>query len=84
MLISLKDNNRSVFYEKNYFICISDNNAYNSGGIIDILDATAIQSYIAGNEGLDKIQLRNADVTGDGEINVSDATMIQKYIADML
>lgn len=55
-----------------------------TGGIIDIIDATGIQSYIAGLEEFDKIQIRNADVTGDGKIDVDDATMIQKYLADML
>lgn len=55
-----------------------------TGGIIDIIDATGIQSYIAGLEEFDKIQIRNADVTGDGKIDVADVTMLQKYIADML
>lgn len=55
-----------------------------TGGIIDIIDATAIQSYLAGLEEFDELQVRNADATGDGEVNVADATMIQKYIADIL
>lgn len=60
------------------------NASMGTGGIIDIIDATAIQSYMAGLEEFDKIQIRNADVTGDGKIDVADVTMLQKYIADML
>lgn len=63
---------------------VVSNVSMGTGGIIDILDATAIQSYIAGIEELDKIQIRNADVTGDRKIDVADVTMLQKYIADML
>lgn len=70
-------------------VCVSydlviGNVSMGTGGIIDIIDATAIQSYVAGIEEFDKLKIRNADVTGDGKIDVADVTMLQKYIADLI
>lgn len=63
---------------------VISNVSMGTGGIIDIIDVTAIQSYVAGLEEFDKIQIRNADATGDGKIDVADVTTLQKYIADIL
>ena len=63
---------------------VINNVSMGTGGIMDIIDVTAIQSYVAGLEEFDKLQIRNAEITGDGKIDVADVTMLQKYIADML
>lgn len=53
-------------------------------GSVNINDVTAIQSYSAGMENFDKLQIRNADVNFDGKIDIDDATRIQKHIAGLI
>lgn len=54
----------------------------NSDGIVSVSDATAVQSYVAGNT--KKIGNRIlADTNGDGVISVTDATAVQKKTALM-
>lgn len=62
------------------FGCFAIGDADASGGVY-VDDVTAIQSYVAGTEVFDNLQMRNADVNFDGTIDVSDATMVQKYLA---
>ena len=53
-------------------------------GIVDIRDATLIQSYAASIKSLSDYQLSIADVNGDGTVNVSDATQIQRILAEIV
>lgn len=52
-------------------------------GAVDIMDVTAIQSYIAGEIQLTEEALINADVCYDREINENDVIILQKYISGM-
>lgn len=63
---------------------VVNNVSMGTGGVIDVLDVTAIQSYLAGLEEFDKLKIRNSDVSADGKIDVIDVTTLQKYIADIL
>lgn len=49
-------------------------------GIVNIRDATLIQSYAASIKSLSDYQLSIADVNGDGVVNVTDATQIQRIL----
>ena len=53
-------------------------------GVLDIRDATLIQSYAASIKELSDYQLSLADVNGDGTVNVSDATQIQRILAEIV
>lgn len=56
----------------------------NNDGIINVMDVTALQMYIAGMVTLDdKINLR-ADVNFDGTISINDVTTIQNYTAGVM
>lgn len=56
----------------------------NNDGIINVMDVTALQMYIAGMLTLDdKINLR-ADVNFDGTISINDVTTIQNYTAGVM
>ena len=55
----------------------------NLDGVIDIIDATTVQKYLAGLITLDDTALENADADGDGSIDIGDVTAIQKYIAKL-
>ena len=52
-------------------------------GTVTILDATAIQRYLANLEELSAEQLKMADTDGDGDVTIIDATYIQRYLAGM-
>ena len=52
-------------------------------GTVTILDATAIQRYLANLEELSAEQLKMADTDGDGAVTIIDATYIQRYLAGM-
>lgn len=56
----------------------------NSDGEINIKDATAIQSYLAGLTNLTDFEKPAADIDGNGEINVIDATTLQKKLANII
>ena len=53
----------------------------NDDGVVNIIDATFIQKYIAGIDSFTENQQIYADVNRDGLINIIDATSIQKYCA---
>ena len=55
----------------------------NCDGVINILDATLIQRYLAELDDLNGRQLALADPSGDGSINIADATLIQMNIAEI-
>lgn len=55
----------------------------NCDGKVDIMDATAIQKYIAGLATLSDEGYAVADVDGSEIVNVMDATAIQKYLVGM-
>lgn len=52
-------------------------------GKVNIIDATAIQKYLAGSIEFSEVRKLNADVNGDGKISITDATTVQKIIAGM-
>ena len=52
-------------------------------GSVTILDATAIQRYLADLTQLSGEQLAMADVDADGSVTIIDATKIQRYVAGM-
>ena len=56
----------------------------NSDGVINIQDATAIQSYLAGLTNLTDFEKTAADVDSSGEINVVDATALQTRLANII
>lgn len=56
----------------------------NSDRMINIKDATAIQSYLAGLANLNDFEKTAADIDGSGEINVLDATALQKKLANII
>ena len=53
-------------------------------GIVDIRDATLIQSYSVALKELSDYQLSLADVNGDGAVNVADATQIQRILVGLV
>ena len=56
----------------------------NSDRMINIKDATAIQSYLAGLANLNDFEKTAADIDGSGEINILDATALQKKLANII
>ena len=60
---------------------LSTNGDVNGDGVVNIIDATFIQKYIAGIDSFTEKQESLADVNNDGLINIIDATSIQKYCA---
>lgn len=53
----------------------------NLDGIINILDATAIQSHLAEYVPLKEEQLYNSDTDGNRRISISDVTRLQQFLA---
>ena len=53
----------------------------NLDGVLDISDATMIQSFLAELTALNQKQLALADFNNDGDININDATDIQFAIS---
>lgn len=51
-------------------------------GVVNVNDVTAIQRHVAEFELLNELQVKAADVTGDGELTVADATYLQRYLAE--
>ena len=56
----------------------------NLDGRVSIIDATLIQSYLAGNAELSPIQQYNAMVGDNYEISIENATLIQKYLVGLV
>lgn len=52
----------------------------NLDGVVNIIDATTIQKYIAELCSLNEIQLYAADVNKDGRVNIDDVTALQKLL----
>lgn len=52
----------------------------NLDGVVNIIDATTIQKYIAELCTLNEIQLYAADVNKDGRVNIDDVTALQKLL----
>lgn len=55
----------------------------NGDGEVNIVDATAIQQYIAGLPVVDTFSINAADVDGDNTVTIVDATNIQRYLAGL-
>ena len=55
----------------------------NNDELISIMDATIIQTYLAGLCELDNDQLDISDVEGDGYVSILDTTTIQKHLAKL-
>jgi len=55
----------------------------NGDGMINIIDATEIQKYLASIIEFDNQAKKSADFNGDSFINVVDATGIQKYLVNL-
>ena len=49
---------------------------------MNVNDVTAIQRYAAEYDEFSALQLRAADIDGDGFVSVADATYIQRYLAE--
>lgn len=56
----------------------------NMDGVVNILDATLVQKFIAGLTELTEAQEKYANVNMDDYVNVIDATQIQKYCAGLI
>lgn len=56
----------------------------NGDNVIDILDATYIQLYLAEIVSLDSRPLKAADVNGDNSVDILDVTNIQKYLVELI
>lgn len=66
----------SYYTDKNYEI-----GDVNLDGVINIMDVTYLQMYIASAHDLNKTAKKLSDVNGSGDINIMDATQIQIIIA---
>ena len=55
----------------------------NEDGIINVMDATSVQKYLAGLSSLSDTGMYLADVDSNGIVNIMDATTIQKYLAGL-
>ena len=55
----------------------------NGDGLINIVDATEIQKYLADICELDETAKKSADFNEDSTVNVVDATDIQKYLVNL-
>ena len=53
----------------------------NNDGNVDVLDATVVQKYAAGNATLTDEEKEAADVNNDGDVNILDSVDIQKFAA---
>ena len=53
----------------------------NEDGIVNIIDATTVQKYLASLLTLTDTQKKLADVDSNGTVNIIDATTIQKHLA---
>lgn len=60
------------------------NGDVNLDGIVNIIDATTVQQYLAEFLDLSDIQKKVADTDGDGTITITDATVIQQYLAEYI
>lgn len=56
----------------------------NMDGVVNVIDATLVQKYIAGLTELTDEQKKLANVNKDDVVNVMDATQIQKYCAGLI
>ena len=56
----------------------------NMDGVINVMDATLLQIYIAGLEEVDDYTCKIADTNGDGTISIVDVTNIQNKIVNLL
>lgn len=54
----------------------------NKDGVVNVLDTTEIQRYIADKNDFTDNQKFVADANADGKISILDATELQKYVAD--
>lgn len=50
-------------------------------GTINVLDITALQIYVSGNNNLNETQIGLADVDNNGKIDVSDVTALQSIVS---
>ncbi|MBQ8057600.1 MAG: type I pullulanase [Ruminococcus sp.] len=62
---------------------LPENGDVNGDGEISILDATAVQLYLAKLLEFDETQVKQADYDYNGEVNVLDAALVQMYLAKM-
>ncbi len=53
----------------------------NNDGNVDVLDATVVQKYAAGNATITDEEKEAADVNNDGDVNILDSVDIQKFAA---
>lgn len=55
----------------------------NGDGAVTIVDATAVQMWLAEYPTSGSFSKTAADVDGNGEIEITDATLIQKWLAEL-
>ena len=68
--------NATIHYNLSYIL-----GDVNNDNMVNVMDATEIQKYLAGLIILTDAQKAKGDVNNDGVLNVVDATEIQKYLA---
>lgn len=56
----------------------------NNDGVINVVDATEIQKYLAGLVTFNDTQMKAADYNGDSNVSIIDATNIQKMLAGLI
>ena len=56
----------------------------NNDGIVNVIDATEIQKYLAGIVEFNDFQMKVADYNGDSTVSIIDATNIQKKLAGLI
>ena len=56
----------------------------NLDGVVNVDDATVLQSFLAEYTDMTDEQLALADTDGDGSIDVRDVTQIQRYLAEFI
>ena len=83
----------SVTFDKNFNLTAFDysdteekvlTGDVNNDGIVNVIDATEIQKYLAGLVDFNDTQMKTADYNGDSTVSIIDATDIQKKLAGLI
>ena len=76
-------NTKSNWVCLDYCTLINKKGDINQDGILQIQDATDLQSYLSERLILTQEQLNNADVNRDNKVNINDVTKIQRILAEL-
>ena len=86
MYVEVQDENGDTVIDKNGDLLVYEvvvKGDVNGDGLINIVDATEIQKYLADICELDETAKKSADFNEDSTVNVVDATDIQKYLVNL-